>query len=236
MSAAKTRRRVRASAQPRPAMSSSMLRTLSTVDWATAGPIGRGWPCAHARFGCGSRSGTRAARALCQRFFVWYSDVHRHGGLGLTTASDVHYGHAGAVRQQRPSSCRRPMPHTQSGSSASHPNRRRPRRIWGLTHGASRLPVGAPSTAHQNRSPTTTLPIPGNLRPTARPSGLSLPERLTSMVAVPARGGTALVQNRPLLPWAGLLVKRRDLPGHCLPLAHRQSHHRDLSAADAPQR
>jgi putative transposase len=42
-----------------------------------------------------------AARAHCQRFFVWYNDVHRHGGLGLHTPSDVHHGHAGAVRKQR---------------------------------------------------------------------------------------------------------------------------------------
>ena len=42
-----------------------------------------------------------AARAHCQRFFVWYNDVHRHGGLGLHTPSDVHHGHAGAARKQR---------------------------------------------------------------------------------------------------------------------------------------
>jgi putative transposase len=42
-----------------------------------------------------------AARAYCQRFFTWYNDVHRHGGLGLHTPTDVHHGHAGAVREQR---------------------------------------------------------------------------------------------------------------------------------------
>ena len=42
-----------------------------------------------------------AARAHCQRSFVWYNDVHRHGGLGLHTPSDVHHGHAGAARKQR---------------------------------------------------------------------------------------------------------------------------------------
>ena len=41
MSAAKTSRLVGASAQSQAAMSSSMFRTLSTVDCATAGPIGR---------------------------------------------------------------------------------------------------------------------------------------------------------------------------------------------------
>ncbi len=42
-----------------------------------------------------------AARAHCQRFFTWYNDVHHHGGLGLHTPTDVHHGHAGAVREQR---------------------------------------------------------------------------------------------------------------------------------------
>jgi putative transposase len=41
------------------------------------------------------------ARAHCQRFFRWYNDEHRHGGLGLHTASDVHHGHAAAVRARR---------------------------------------------------------------------------------------------------------------------------------------
>jgi putative transposase len=42
---------------------------------------------------------TEAAKAYCQRFFTWYNDVHRHGGLHVPT--DVHHGHAGAVREQR---------------------------------------------------------------------------------------------------------------------------------------
>jgi len=46
-------------------------------------------------------SSIEAARAHCQRFFTWYNNVHRHGGLGLHTPSDVHHGHAGAVRRQR---------------------------------------------------------------------------------------------------------------------------------------
>jgi putative transposase len=41
------------------------------------------------------------ARAHCQEFFRWYNDEHRHGGLGLHTAADVHYGHAAAVRAAR---------------------------------------------------------------------------------------------------------------------------------------
>jgi len=42
-----------------------------------------------------------AARAHCQRFFGWYNDEHRHGGLGLHTPAHVHHGHAHAVRQRR---------------------------------------------------------------------------------------------------------------------------------------
>jgi putative transposase len=42
-----------------------------------------------------------AARAHCQEFFGWYNNQHRHGGLGLHTAADVHYGRAAAVRAGR---------------------------------------------------------------------------------------------------------------------------------------
>jgi RHS repeat-associated protein len=42
-----------------------------------------------------------AARVHCQEFFPWYNDDHRHGGLGLHTAADVHYGHARAVQAAR---------------------------------------------------------------------------------------------------------------------------------------
>ena len=38
------------------------------------------------------------ARAHCQEFFPWYNDEHRHGGLGLHTAADVHHGHAAAIQ------------------------------------------------------------------------------------------------------------------------------------------
>ena len=43
----------------------------------------------------------QAARAHCQRFFAWYNNERRHGGLGLHTPADVHHGHAHAVREQR---------------------------------------------------------------------------------------------------------------------------------------
>jgi putative transposase len=42
-----------------------------------------------------------AARRHCQTFFPWYNDEHRHTGLGLHTAADVHYGLAEQVRDKR---------------------------------------------------------------------------------------------------------------------------------------
>ena len=42
-----------------------------------------------------------AARAHCQDFFPWYNNEHHHGGLGLHTAADVHYGRAAAVQAER---------------------------------------------------------------------------------------------------------------------------------------
>jgi putative transposase len=42
-----------------------------------------------------------AARAHCREFFPWYNNDHRHGGLGLHTAADVHHGRAPAVRAAR---------------------------------------------------------------------------------------------------------------------------------------
>ena len=56
------------------------------------------------RFGSAQHS-----RAHCGPFFRWYNSEHRHGGIGLPTPHDVHYGLAEA-------SCRRARP------------RRRPRR------------------------------------------------------------------------------------------------------------
>jgi putative transposase len=49
-----------------------------------------------ARFGS-----IEAARAHCQDFFPWYNHDHRHGGLGLHTAADVHHGRARAVHAAR---------------------------------------------------------------------------------------------------------------------------------------
>jgi len=56
-----------------------------------------------------------AARAHCEVFFPWYNDEHRHGGLGLHTAADVHHGHAAAVRDERAA--------TLTAAYAAHPER-----------------------------------------------------------------------------------------------------------------
>jgi transposase InsO family protein len=41
------------------------------------------------------------ARAHCQEFFRWYNHEHRHGGLGLHTAADIHHGHATSIQAER---------------------------------------------------------------------------------------------------------------------------------------
>jgi putative transposase len=43
----------------------------------------------------------RGRPAALSDFFPWYNDEHRHSGLGLHTPADIHYGTAGAIRQQR---------------------------------------------------------------------------------------------------------------------------------------
>jgi putative transposase len=52
-------------------------------------------------------SSIEAARAHCQDFFGWYNNQHRHGGLGLHTAADVHYGRAAAAQEARAPGLRR---------------------------------------------------------------------------------------------------------------------------------
>ena len=42
-----------------------------------------------------------AARAHCQAFFPWYNQEHRHTGLGLHTAADIHYGRAHIIQAAR---------------------------------------------------------------------------------------------------------------------------------------
>ena len=49
----------------------------------------------------GRFSSIEAARAHCQAFFPWYNTQHRHSGLGLHTAADVHHGNAATIRASR---------------------------------------------------------------------------------------------------------------------------------------
>ena len=42
-----------------------------------------------------------AARLHGKEFFDWYNFEHRHSGIGLHTAADVHYGRATEVRRRR---------------------------------------------------------------------------------------------------------------------------------------
>jgi putative transposase len=42
-----------------------------------------------------------AARAHCQAFFPWYNNQHRHSGLGLHTAADIHHGTAATIQAGR---------------------------------------------------------------------------------------------------------------------------------------
>ena len=48
------------------------------------------------RFGC-----IQDSRALCQGFFRWYNEEHRHSGLGLLTPAMVHYGQTSIIVKQR---------------------------------------------------------------------------------------------------------------------------------------
>ena len=41
------------------------------------------------------------ARAFCATFYRWYNHEHRHSGIGMHTPSDVHHGHAAAIREAR---------------------------------------------------------------------------------------------------------------------------------------
>ena len=65
------------------------------------------------------------ARAFCQRFFGWYNFEHRHSGIALLTPpTSTSVGRSRSpLREGR---CwTPPSPPTPSGSSASHPCRRR---------------------------------------------------------------------------------------------------------------
>lgn len=53
-------------------------------------------PCFPGRFGS-----IEDARAFCQRFFTWYNTEHHHGGIGLLTPEDMHYGRAAQITAAR---------------------------------------------------------------------------------------------------------------------------------------
>ena len=82
-----------------------------------------------ARFGS-----IEAARAHCQDFFGWYNNQHHHGGLGLHTAADVHYGRAAAVQEARARVLPPPTSPTPNGSSAARPPRQTSRPAHGSIH------------------------------------------------------------------------------------------------------
>ena len=43
----------------------------------------------------------RRSITACRRFFPWYNEQHRHGGIALLTPDDVYYGRADALLAQR---------------------------------------------------------------------------------------------------------------------------------------
>ena len=75
------------------------------------------------------------ARTFLVTFFTWYNHAHRHSGIGMHTPTDVHHGHAHAIREQRA------LVLTQA--YATHPERfaRRP------------MPPALPATAWINKPP-----------------------------------------------------------------------------------
>lgn len=73
------------------------------------------------------------AHAFCSRFFAWYCHDHRHSGIGYHTPTDVHFGRAEAIRDQRAVVLDRAYGRTLSASCASRPNLRRFLRSRGST-------------------------------------------------------------------------------------------------------
>jgi putative transposase len=98
------------------------------------------------RFGC-----IEHGRAHCGDFFPWYNNEHRHGGLGLLTPHDVHYGLAAARLQARDA--------VLTAAFAARPER---------------FPAGAPSagvvpTEVWINKPVTTASCSGSSRPCPQP-------------------------------------------------------------------
>ena len=49
----------------------------------------------------GRFGGIEEAKDFCRDFFMWYNAGHRHGGIGLLTPEQVHFGRAPAVIEHR---------------------------------------------------------------------------------------------------------------------------------------
>jgi putative transposase len=81
-----------------------------------------------------------AARLHCRTFFHWYNDQHRHTGLALHTAADVHHGRAAATREQRAIVLTAAYHAHPNGSSANHPHRRNSASSHGSTSPTTRRP------------------------------------------------------------------------------------------------
>ena len=75
-----------------------------------------------------------AARRHCQTFFAWYNDDHHHGGLGLHTPADVHYGTAEPSVTSAPPCSPPHTGRTPNGSSASRQSRHTCPPARGSTH------------------------------------------------------------------------------------------------------
>ena len=61
-------------------------------------------------FGC-----IKDAKIFCRAFFAWYNQAHHHGGLGLMTPDQVHYGQADTIHTARQI--------TLNAAFAAHPER-----------------------------------------------------------------------------------------------------------------
>jgi putative transposase len=49
----------------------------------------------------GRFGGYEDAESHCRRFFEWYGQEHRHGGIAFLTPADVHHGRAAEVIARR---------------------------------------------------------------------------------------------------------------------------------------
>ena len=122
-----------------------------------------------------------------------------------------------------------------SSAISSSPNRRSVGTNSSMI-GASRFPVGAPSTAQQNANASMTsgpyTDARGALGWTIL--GTSKPQRLPCVVAVPTGRRAQLVQHPPLRGLPRAFVPGRDRHRHRLLLRQRQSHHQGLTGRPDP--